>query len=88
MKFIKYIGKVHRADTSESSKRFYGAIGWIVSTIMVVIYTAITMKPGLLELYMGISAGLLGLGMVKDIFVAKYKAKKDSEIVEEIIDDP
>jgi hypothetical protein len=72
MTFWNYIKSVHTNDTPESCKKFWGAFGYFISGITVVILSLKgTTEP--LLFYIITSAALLGLATAQTIMEAKYK---------------
>lgn len=62
-KFIKFVASSMRSNTDESSKRLFGAIGFICSIIFIAVWSH-TLFNELLY----VSVGLLGLETITKVF--------------------
>lgn len=69
-KLMSFFANSLRAETPESSKRLFGAIGFMCFILAVFIW-----RHDIIELLGWISAGLLGLDVVTQV-VSKMKKKK------------
>ena len=65
-KFILFVANSMKADTVESSKRLFGAIGFITALVYIAIW-----GHDLIETLLFVSAALLGLETVSNIFRKK-----------------
>jgi len=65
-KFIFFVAHSLKTDTSESSKRLFGAIGFITAIVYIAIW-----GHDLIETLLYVSAALLGLETVSNIFRKK-----------------
>lgn len=63
MRFIQWLKNIHSSGTTESAKRFYGAIGFICAIIGIFIF-----RHDLLDILLYTSAALLGLETIFNIF--------------------
>lgn len=75
-KFLSWLKNVHSIGASESAKRLYGAIGFIVA----IVYIAIWDHDSIVTL-LYVSAGLLGLESI--VQVLQRKSKINSKVNEE-----
>lgn len=64
--FYSFLKNIHSSGSPESSKRFYGGIGFMCSIIM--IWTNINIKNELVETLMFVSAGMIGLETLTNLF--------------------
>ena len=62
-KFIKFVASALRSNTDESSKRLFGAIGFICSIVFIAIWS-----HSLFEELLYVSVGLLGLETITKVF--------------------
>lgn len=76
MKLLNWFKDMFDSESSVSSKRFCGVLGWIVS-ICVIIYCTIThtQAPVIMEFFLMSVVGLLGVDSVTNI----WKNKKDGD---------
>lgn len=87
MKLVKWFKDMLDAESSVSSKRFCGVLGWLVC-IGVLIYCTILViqAPTIMEFFLLSVVGLLGVDSVTTIWKdsSKSRKKKDNFIDEEI----
>jgi hypothetical protein len=69
--FLEWLKNIHSAGRPESAKRFYGAIGFITA----IVYIAIWDHDSIVTL-LYVSAGLLGLETITQIFTKKKFGKE------------
>ena len=80
---LKYIKEVHEDSTgSMSSKRVYGAIGFVVGLVLG--YKGI--NPEVVKIVLIISSAMLGLDSVTDIWKQSQVKPEESKSVEHEID--
>jgi len=72
-KFFKFLQGVYSAGTPESSKRFFGSIGWLNSIIIIYIW-----RLDLAETLLSVSAALIGLEIALEIIKA-FKKKDENK---------
>lgn len=85
MKLIKWIKDMLDADSSISSKRFCGVLGWIIVLFVLVWCTVtVTEAPTMVETAMYVIAGLLGIDKISDIFKSKNNKRNHDNFDEQI----
>jgi cobalamin biosynthesis protein CobD/CbiB len=65
-KVVRFVANALRSDKSESSKRLFGAIGFICSIVFIAIWS-----HSLFNELLYISVALLGLGSITNMFKKK-----------------
>ena len=65
-KVVRFVAQALRSNTDESSKRLFGAIGFICSIVFIAIWS-----HALFDELLYVSAALLGLQSITDIFKKK-----------------
>jgi hypothetical protein len=65
-KVISFVANSLRSSSSESSKRLFGAIGFITAIIYIAVW-----DHNLIEALLYVSAALLGLGSITSVFKKK-----------------
>lgn len=79
MKFTKWLKNMLDADSSVSSKRFCGVLGWLVCLGVLVYCTILTVEaPTITEFFLLSVVGLLGVDSVTGIW------KKPSKRIDQI----
>lgn len=80
MKIFKWFKDMMDSESSVSSKRFCGVLGWLVC-IGVVIYCTLTViqAPSIMEFFMLSVVGLLGVDSVTSIWKNKKGNDKDND---------
>ena len=73
-KFWKFLRGVFTAGSPESSKRFFGAIGWLSAIVIIYIW-----RLDLTETLLFVSAALIGLETMANIFTKKNDNNKPTE---------
>lgn len=69
---LNYIQSIHRNDTPDSAKKWYGGIGFVATGVITAYHTIKTGQDGALITYACLCAGLLGLETAFRIMNAKY----------------
>ena len=84
MSFWEYMKKVFESNSGTSSKRIFGALGWIICLALGTYCTiAVIEAPAIVEIIIYCSTGLLGLDTLNGIFSnIFYKNKKVSGCAE------
>lgn len=84
MRFCDYMKKVFESNSGTSSKRIFGALGWIICLVLGIYCTiAVIEAPAIIEIIIYCSTGLLGLDSLNGIFGnIFYKNKKARGCVE------
>lgn len=80
MKISKFLIDALSSTESVSSKRLFGGVGFVTSSI-VVVYCTITGKqaPDIVELYLICSVSLVGLDSITGIWRGKYPLPQKQE---------
>lgn len=79
MKLIHWFKEMIDSESSVSSKRFCGVLGWLVSIAVVIYCTIMTIQaPTIMEFFILSVVGLLGVDSITNIWKKSTK-DKDNE---------
>ena len=65
--FYLFLKNMNSSGVAESSKRFYGGIGWLIACVYIVGW-----KPDLVETMLYVSAAMIGLETVTNLIRKPY----------------
>lgn len=77
MKFMQWFKDIIDADSSVSSKRFCGVIGWLFSIVIILYCTIFVIQaPTIMEVFLLSVVGLLGVDSVTNIWKSEQNQQK------------